>query len=748
MAWQLHYTSAATGPSGRAGFQIVAESPGLPAGSGQQVTPYLTYRPPPNTPTAPSPERIRAMPVALSYGPVGDRYALVRCVYLGQDYSGRYGNFLGHALVLADDDLVGLRPIEFWQAPLWADTSASPGSELPELVDLMPGAALDPESLGRWLDSGGAAAYERLSILLELVRRSLVQADGRIILVSADCDEIVRWIAVLSYSLPWDAVTRLSFVTYSGDPASTAQLVVGTTPDVWIPSDVDATVVVLAEEPQPIETGRFSTTVRELWRSMDFAGIDELAGFKAADPDTAAALVALCLTGASLSAQEQAAVAELVRNGLPEWVWPLLGQRADLLGHPLAAAVAEHGPAEAAGACMARCVELALHDPELGRPRAPLPHAYRPRVTAVALTELDAVNRLDRLVGILRTAEAAGLELPAAHMERAAAALARADLADVSKQLGRTPFAWREPLLDGLVHGLERAAPDALLADLRRSPELCRLLADRDLRAAPATASAVIVWQVESGGLDRVEATVRLLSLRNAPGTWEEREQTLKAIWQAAPKADEVRRLIETGGEQVQEYPTLSGLPARLFVRVGVKSREAVDVAGRVRDAGLAGFVADDAEAVLLVTELGGVRTPVHAVREVERLTALAGRLDAELAALVRALAAKTLAGQDPAFRMVLVRELPRRSQDWLVDLWLAARPSREEQTALLEIAIRLRGHGVLISSLDEWAHGVANSRSPFAFMDSRFKKDPELHEGLRELMRSKRRGILRWGDN
>ena len=93
-------------------------------------------------------------------------------------------------------------------------------------------------------------------------------------LVSADASEIVRWIAVVSYSLPWETVTRLSFVTYSGDPASTAQIIVGTTPDVWIPVDVDATVVKLADAPEPIETGRFSGTMRELWRSMDLGGIE------------------------------------------------------------------------------------------------------------------------------------------------------------------------------------------------------------------------------------------------------------------------------------------------------------------------------------------------------------------------------------------------------------------------------------------------------------------------------------------
>lgn len=741
MAWQLHYTSAAEGPSGRAGFQIVAESPGLTADLSSQVTPYLTYRPPPDTPTAPSPERIRAMPVALSYGPVGDRFALVRCVYLGQDYSGRYGNFLGHALLMADGDLVGLRPIEFWQAPLWADAPARPGSELPELADLMPGAALDPESLGQWLRSSGPAAYQRLSILLELVRRGLVQEYGRLILVSADCEEIVRWIAVISYSLPWEAVTRLSFVTYSGDPAATAQLIVGTTPDVWIPSDVDATVVVLAEEPQPIETGRFSETVRELWRAMDFDGIDELAAFEAADPDAAAALVALCLTGASLSAEEQEAVAELVEGGVPDWVWPFLGKRADLLGYRLAAAVAANGPAEAAGPCAARCVQLALRDSGLGPPRVRLPEAYHQNATASAQAQLGAVDRLDRLIGVLRVADAAELELPVAQVEHTMATLVGPRLTGVPEQLERAPVGWRESLLAGLIAGLEQAPPGVRARLL--TADLCRWLAGRELRAAPATALAVIAWQV-AGGLDRVEATVRMLALDLRLA---ERDAALKTVWEDEPKAAELRRLIEAVGERLQDYHTLNSLPARLFVRAGMKSGETVEIAERIRATGVPGFPADDAEAVLLATGLSRVRTPGHAAGEVERLTALTGHADPRLLTLARAWAAEKLTEQDPPFRMALLRQLTRAAREWLVDCWLVARASRDEQAALLEIAIRLRGAGVVDAALEEWAHSVAGSRSPFGPVDSRFKKDPELSEGLRDLMKPRRRRLLRRED-
>ncbi|MEV0165872.1 hypothetical protein [Nonomuraea fuscirosea] len=739
MAWQLHYSSAETGPSGRAGFQIVADSRGLPAGSAAEVAPYLTYRPPPSSPTAPTRQQIEAMPVALSYGPVGDRHALVRCSYLGQDYSGRFGNFLGHALVLAEGDLVGVRPVEFWKAPLWAQAPARPGTTLPELTELMPGAELDPESLGQWLGAGGQAAYQRLGGLLELVRRNLVRGYGRLILVGAECEEIVRWIAVISYSLPWEAVTRLSFVTYSGDPASTRQLIVGTTPDVWIPSDVDATVLTLAEEPQSVEIGRFAQTARDLWRSMDFDGIDELAAFDTSDPDTAAALVALCLTGAALSEKEQSAVAELIEAGVPGWVWPHLGRRAELLGQRLAHAVTVHGPAEAADPCAARCVLLALRDPGVAPPPRPLPEAYREQVMAAALAALSTADRLDRLVGVLRVADAADLRIAGARVEEAAAALVGSRPTGVPEQLDRTPRRWREDLLAGLVAGLERSRPDVRASVL--TPELCRCLADRDLRAAPGTAITVIAWQVRSDGLDRVEATVRVLRLDRGRAATSEQDAAFGDIWQEEPTAAEVCELVDAAGPRLPDYYTLSTLPARLFVRTRLKGKEAVEVATRIRQAGLTGIAAEDAEAVLLATGLADMRSLGHAYTEVEQLTALFRGLDPKLATLVRTRAAKNLAQYDPLFRMALTKRLPGASRDWLLDEWLAARANRDEQAALLEIAIRLREAGVLLPALEKWAQSMVNSWSPFGSMEGRFRKDPVLSDGLRRLMKPKRRG-------
>ncbi|WP_444544678.1 GAP1-N2 domain-containing protein, partial [Sphaerisporangium melleum] len=279
MAWQLHFTSAEAGPAGRAGFQFVAESPGLPPGLAGKVAAYLAYRPPPSAPLAPTAAQVAALPVALSYGPVGGLCVLTRCVYLGQDYSGRYGNYLGHAVVAEPEELTGLRPVEFWRAPLWADTPAPAGTPLPAPADLPPGDQVDPESLASWLASGGETAYARLGALLETVVTALARGHGRLVLVCADVEEIVRWIGAISYSLPWQVAARLPFCTYSADPATAPQLIVGTTPDVWMPSDVDAAVVRL-DEPPAVRTaplGRFARTVIDCWRHMDLAGIDAIA---------------------------------------------------------------------------------------------------------------------------------------------------------------------------------------------------------------------------------------------------------------------------------------------------------------------------------------------------------------------------------------------------------------------------------------------------------------------------------------
>ncbi|MEO5874495.1 MAG: hypothetical protein ABIS86_13365, partial [Streptosporangiaceae bacterium] len=360
MAWQLHYTSARSGPEGRSGFQFTARTPGLPPGTESTVAPFLVYRTPPEAPHSPSETELAAFPITLAYDEVGGRPMLVRCRYLGQDYSGRFGNFLAHAVIAEPDELVGLRPIEFWEASFWNDLP-SPRADLTRLEDPLPGDTFDPESLGRWLR--GHDPYDLLIALIDAVTRSQEQVH----LVSGDVEQIARWIAVISCSLPVSTAARLSFVTYTGDPGSSPHRLVGTTPDVWssLRNDLPAYFLDSAAAPAPREGSRYARAVAVCWRELDLEGLDalaelaELSGFEAA-----AVLLAAC-RGEKLGRAEQELAAGLLdRPGLPDWVWPGLDPAG--LGFELAAAVHAHAPDPAqAERAAARCAALALSSRDL-----------------------------------------------------------------------------------------------------------------------------------------------------------------------------------------------------------------------------------------------------------------------------------------------------------------------------------------------------------------------------------------------
>src|SRR4051812_30736593 len=228
MAWDLRYTSAESGPSGRSGFQFVAVTPGTPPDVTRVVTPYMAYRPPPSAPSAPGPEELASLPVSFAYGWEGGREGghavLVRCRYTGRDYSGRYGNFAGHAVVATPAEMEGLRPIELWASPVW---SGPPGGT----PDLVPGEAFDPDALVAWL--ARERAHARLAALLDAVTAALAGGHGRVVLVSEDTGLIARWIALVSYPRPAALATAMSFTTYAADPEAAPQLVVGTVPCAW-----------------------------------------------------------------------------------------------------------------------------------------------------------------------------------------------------------------------------------------------------------------------------------------------------------------------------------------------------------------------------------------------------------------------------------------------------------------------------------------------------------------------------------
>ncbi|MGW4639859.1 GAP1-N2 domain-containing protein [Sphaerisporangium sp. NPDC004334] len=854
MAWQLHYTSAEAGPAGRAGFQFVAESPGLPPGLAGKVAPYLSYRPPPGAPLAPTPAEVARLPVALAYGPAGPRYVLTRCVYLGQDYSGRYGNYLGHAVVADPEELTGLRPVEFWQAPLWSDVPASSGTALPALTDLPPGDHVDPESLASWLASCGEAAYTRLGALLEAVVKALSQGHGRLVLVCADVEEIVRWIGVISYSLPWQVAARLPFCTYSADPGAAPQVIVGTTPDVWLPSDIDAAVVRLSEPPPAAgpPLGRFARTVAECWRRMDLAGIDAIGELRSAggldgegfEPETSAALLALCRGDDSVTAEEQSAIARTLSPGLPDWLWSDLGRVCDRMEYELADAARALAPAETAELCAARCAVLALRDPTLPSPAPPAWPRTRETLRAEAARALADVRDASELVQIAATAEAVGAPIDPTGLALAARAVVRAGGGDLGLLLERVPPGMREAVLAGVVRGLEESAP--AVRGRMLSDEVCDLLASRDLSSAPLTGTAVILSRVRRDRLPRVEATVQLIALHETataasgpgpvpaaphgpvPGAPHDPDPgaphgpvpgaphdpgpaaphdagpasgspphgaedacgsllpragdashaldpygsassgaapshgsvdaahslgadangddvpagaldaAVFAVWEQAPGRAECEALVRRLGAAMGRSPHLSDLPARTFLAEGVEDPALVGLAGLVRDT-VPGYPAADAEVMLLVAGLRETADPAGAAATLGRLEDLRPESDDELLREALACAARITADREPRFRAEVMRRLPEEARTGLAHAWLEERRSRDEQAALLEVAVRLHLAGATVPELDAWARSQLTGWSPFGSADSRFKHDPELAAGLKEMAKGRR---------
>ncbi|WP_026414948.1 hypothetical protein [Actinomadura oligospora] len=767
MAWQLHYTSARRGPTGRSGFQFVAETPGLPDGTRARITPHVSYRPPPEAPLSPADDELDQFPVSLLYDRVDGRPLLLRCRYLGRDYSGRYGNFFAHAVVAEPDELEGVRPVELWHAPLWTDSPASE-TDLPEVDELVPDEGLDPESLAAWLASEADPdeAFGRLARIVDAVVAVLGRGHGRVVLVSSDIELVARWIAVVSYSLPVAAASALSFVTYSADPDGAPQRLVGTTPDVWASAQRTSPAVPLDLPVQGAdEAGRFARTVAACWRDADFAGLDALAELAllgsgaspdAPDPavlDRAAGLLALCRGEHGVPEDEEAGAADLLtRHGtaIPDWVWGDLVRGVPSMGYDLALAVHRWahaaGASEVAGQCAARAL------------------AQAPDLTAVVRLAAEGT--------------------PRGELVAAASGRARSGASDLPKAFAECPAEHREALLEGVLKGLHAADGPTRKAVL--TDATCDLLFDelymnaaaaKPFRAGkgftppkafgkgsggwfsprevddgfrgggvPAEVAAAVLASVGRRVPERrVAVTGRLLGLGLSVV---ELDPVLSSVWEDPPDPVMCLELVAAHPEACAEHPALGVLPSRTFMRVAAGYGELAEastlrLAERVRTV-LPGGAADaDAAIVRAHAEAVTAEKPVDAARALDGLPR-AGRL------AVRAFesAAERLERRGAAFRAELLAAASPTARARLGVQWTGGPGARrrrggdsERRDELVEVALRLRARGVREPALEEWARGAASGFLAARHLESRFASDPGLRAALKALLDDARRG-------
>ncbi|RFS82685.1 hypothetical protein D0T12_24890 [Actinomadura spongiicola] len=742
MAWQLHYTSARRGPTGRAGFQFVAETPGLPDGVRAGVTPYLSYRPPPDAPLSPDDAELAAFPLSLLYDRVDGRPLLLRCRYLGRDYSGRYGNFFAHAVVAEPEDLEGLRPAELWHAPHWTHDPA-PDPALDRLDELTPGAALDPEALAAWLAGRGPDdPYALLGRLVDAVADVLDRGHGRVVLVADDVELIARWIAVVSYSVPVEAAARLSFVTYTGDPGGAAQRLVGTTPAIWAAAQHHASHAQAFDLRGGTGSGtaagtasRFARTVAACWRDGDFGGLDALAELAPLDDparEGAAALLALCRGDTTVTVDEEGAAAELLSrhgSGIPEWVWRDLVPGVPSMGLDLALAVHERardaGAAEVARQCARR----------------------------VADRVAEAMARASGLVAVVAAAgvaERAGVSPDPARVAEAAARCARAGAGDVADALSGCPTALRDALFDGVVGGLAESGEAERTAAL--TPAACDLLyahAER-LRTAPAVACAVLASVGRRGPGRRIAVTGDLLRLDGCDP--DVLDTALREVWATPPTVAECAELLDAHGTSVADRPALAALPSRTLTRLAfpggdrLADAETLRLAGRVRDLVPDGRSGRDAALVQAYAK-AITAGPPDAARAVAEIAAADGATP-QLAGEAFAGAARRLARRPPAYRAELLAGLPTGARARLGARWTAELPARarsgrvplrgddlERRNDLVEVVLRLRARGGGDPALEAWARTAAGRWLAAKQLDGRLSRSPELRAVLRDLL-------------
>ncbi|MFJ8135456.1 GTPase-associated protein 1-related protein [Streptomyces sp. NPDC096013] len=225
---QLHYTSAPPGPDG-SGFRFTAVSAGVPQGLLREAEQLIGYEPPRDCPARPDAEQLKGFPKAFSFSELSDGGRLLsRSVYIGADYSGRWGNFHAHAVHLPAGTRLpdGVLPITAWESPRWADTTP-PGGR-PQPVD-----RIEPSGLLR-KDALVAFAVSRAGWLAPFFADlRAVAADpgaGQIVVVEHDSADVAQWIALACAVLPREQAHRLTFTTYTRRPQQARQQLVGSLP--------------------------------------------------------------------------------------------------------------------------------------------------------------------------------------------------------------------------------------------------------------------------------------------------------------------------------------------------------------------------------------------------------------------------------------------------------------------------------------------------------------------------------------
>jgi hypothetical protein len=551
---QLYYTSCEHGLSGYPGYQFNASTPDVPPETMREVERLTAYEPPAGLAHEEAAANLGEYPVNLSSWR-GDTVVVANVVFVGTDFSNRFGNYFVHALVGTSplDDLGGALPIELWQAPVWTHAAVT-SPVLPALPGPPPRGPLDREAVHGFL--GGHPEAGRLPALLTAAAAAV--AGGRaVVLVSHDTEDNACWIAAISYLLPDALVQGMSFTTYHRRPDYCPFHVIGTLADAGRSDALEGFAIFDFVNGECSQTAAHPLAellavvgprgAQELWRRCEeladgpAASLDELHGPAAA----AAATLGVRLGVADVGAASDWFVASAERarpsTGLTAMVAEvLLGHNAGdvrRLG-PIVAAVRRIGAGDETTGLAA--VEERLIDQELAAVAAGGTAGWVQRMDAPGLRE-HARRRCEsllteappaRLLGLLRWAHERGVPIgEPVLVERGSGLATRFRETGSGRDLQDALAAWpalRRGMVEGLAH-LAGDDPDALprLFD----GEFGALLDEPEVAALPVLDDLRLTRDARRSPSRRIAALAAMLSDRPGPRRPVQLEDVLARLW-------------------------------------------------------------------------------------------------------------------------------------------------------------------------------------------------------------------------
>jgi len=242
---QTYYTSCQSG-LGSSGFQFNAATPQIASDVMDHLQRLGGYSPPLSAPTNWTPEQLEEFPVSLIFARLSDsRNAIGQSKYIGADYSGRRnGNYFTHFLIVDDGAARNEQfyPIELWRSSIWS-TQESTTTDLPLLANIDLTGTIDFDGIVAFLNQNNRLVYFE-----QMLSAALAALDGgRRLIIVDDNEAVAQWIAAVSFALPPELAWRLTFTTYSKEPARVDAMVVGTTVDCdfgFTPLEMDHTFAV------------------------------------------------------------------------------------------------------------------------------------------------------------------------------------------------------------------------------------------------------------------------------------------------------------------------------------------------------------------------------------------------------------------------------------------------------------------------------------------------------------------------